>query len=154
MQAAACAAAAALEVAPLRGGGIDAGEGLGLAFPALAVAPGGAAVVAFTLAGAGRLPNSTEAAYPGVGVAVIAPGAGGDVPASPAARGALPIAPAEVGAVRAWGELSAADVHPVTGAVYVAARKGGPTRTGRGHVATWVGLMAPAGNATVARRRR
>jgi hypothetical protein len=153
MQAAACAMAARLEAAPLRGGAVDPGEGLGLAFPALAVAKGGAAVIGFTLSGAWRLPNATEEAYPGVGLAVVPPGASGAAPAAAAAKSGLPIVPAEVGAVRSWGELSAADAHPVTGAVYVAARRGGPTRTGRSHVATWVAMLAPRGAADATARR-
>lgn len=159
MKAAACAAHAALRARLLRSGSVAAGQGLGLAYPAVAVAPNGAAVIAFTYAGPGRTADGMADANAGVGAAYLDSNATGTLPMATLQRAPAPLAPTEVPAPAAgkaaaaaagaaaaeeWGELSAADVHPVTGAVYVAARKGGPTRTGRGHVATWVGVMPMA----------
>jgi hypothetical protein len=144
MKAAACAAAAALTGSVARFGSVDAGGALGLAYPAVAVAPNGAAVLAFVYSGPGRMPDSGADAFPGVGAAFVGAGARGAVPISALQRGDAPIALSTAPGAVTWGELSAADVHPETGAVYVAARRGGATRTQRGTVATWVGLVPQA----------
>jgi len=146
MQAAACASGATLSAALLRSGTVDAGAGLGLAFPAVAVAPNGAAVISFTYSGPGKLPaddsdDSVEAAFPGVGIAVVDGSAKGAVPMTVLQRGTGPVTSAEVQGVRVWGELSGAQVHPVSGAVYVAARRGGGGKVGRHTVGTWVGVL-------------
>jgi hypothetical protein len=154
VQAAACAAAASLAVSLVRSGSVDAsaaaassGGPVGLAFPAVAVAPNGAAAVAFVFSGPGA------GAYPSAGLAYIDAAARGAVPMAVLQRGSGPIVPSAAGGAPTWGDLSAADSHPETGAVYVAVRRGGETRTQRGHVATWVGMLAQA-NGTAARRRR
>jgi hypothetical protein len=141
MKAAACASRVALGAVVLRAGWVDPGAALGLAFPAVAVASNGAAVLAFTYAGPGKTADDMADAYPGVGAAFIDGRAAGSVPMSTLQRSSSPIALADTGGALTWGELSAADVHPVTGTVYVSVRRGGQTRTGRAHVATWVGVI-------------
>jgi hypothetical protein len=146
MLAAACAGAAELSAALARSGSIDAGAGLGLAFPAVAVAPNGGAVVAALSSGPGRAPDGRADAYPGVAAAFLATGSSGATPLATLARAAGPLGAAGVvgGGPGYFGELTAADVHPVTGAVYVASRRGGAARAGPAFVPTWVGLIPMA----------
>jgi hypothetical protein len=146
MKAAVCASSASLAARLVRHGSVDAGAPLGLAFPAVAVAPNGAAVVVFTFSGPGKTADDAADAFPGVGAAFLDTKASGTVPMATLQRSTGPVVPADTGGVLTWGELSAADVHPVTGAVYVAARRGGATRTGRSHVGTWIGLVPMALN--------
>ncbi|GBF97544.1 hypothetical protein Rsub_10145 [Raphidocelis subcapitata] len=156
MRAAACAAAAALAAEVVRSGALEADGALGLAFPSAAVAPNGAAVIAAAFSGPGTTPDGRSEAFPGVTAAFVDAAALGVVPISILARGSAPVVasgavPGTSGGSASggsgsgasaspgyWGELAASDVHPVTGAVYVAARRGGATRTGHGTVATWV----------------
>lgn len=170
MKAAACAAAARLSASVVRSGTVEAGAGggaadaAGLAFPAVAVAPNGAAVVAAVYSGRGRAPDGRSGGFPGVGAALVAADARGAQPLAPLARSAAPLlppaaagapAPAGAGATATattaagagWAELSAADVHPATGAVYIAGWRGGSARAARAGVASWVGVVAPVGAA-------
>jgi DNA polymerase-3 subunit gamma/tau len=149
MQAAACAAAAALSAAVVRSGTLQPGAGIGLAFPSVAVAPNGAAVVAAMFSGPSRTPDGRADAFPGVAAAFLSASDSGPAQVAPLARAAGPIAaPAAAaatgGAPGYFGELTAADVHPVTGAVYVAARRGGMARSGAAFAPTWVGLIPMA----------
>ncbi|KAI8467406.1 MAG: hypothetical protein J3K34DRAFT_481358 [Monoraphidium minutum] len=144
MMAAACTSVVELGAELLRSGTVDPGAALGLAHAAVAVAPNSAAVVSFTFSGPGRTADDMADANPGVGAAFIDAAAAGAVPMTTLQRAAAPVAPFGAGFGAAWGELGAADVHPVTGAVYVAARRGGLTRTARAHVSTWVGVLPMA----------
>lgn len=148
MQAAACASGAALGATLVRSGSLEAGAGIGLAAPAVAVARNGGAVITAVYSGPGKMPDGRSDAYPGVGVAFLDVTARGGVPLAPLARSAAAIVPrpAAGGGPAAWGELGAADVHPVNGAVYVAARRGGGGgRVARaGNVGSWVGVLPVA----------
>jgi hypothetical protein len=150
MRAAACAAAAALSARVVRSGELGGNATLGLAFPSAAVAPNGAAVIAAVFSGPGRTPDGRSEAFPGVAAAFVDAAEAGVVPVAILARGAAPVVAGSSsgggggGGLSAgaspgyWGDLTASDVHPLSGAVYVAARRGGATRTARGTVATWV----------------
>jgi len=145
MQAAACAASVTLTATLVRSGTVDAGPAVGLAFPTITVAPNGAAVITAVFSGPGRTPDDKSEAFPGVAAAFIDATARGAVPMSVVARGSAPVAASPAaGAGGAWGDLSAADVHPVTGAVYAAVRRGGTTRNGRAGVPTWVSVVPMA----------
>lgn len=144
MRAAACAAAASLAFSASRVGSVDAGGAIGLAYPVVAVAPNGAAVIAFVYSGPGKTPDDQDMAYPGVGAAFLDASASGALPMATLSRSAAVLEPSAAGGVVTWGELSAAGTHPVTGSVYIAARRGGLTRTLRGTVGTWVGIVDQA----------